>query len=95
MRSGFSYLEATLIELDALVPDNPKTFEASLELRNLIETGRLCTTAALAREESRGAHFREDFPEKNDNEWRRTVVLSASENGDINVSTMDCHAVQA
>jgi L-aspartate oxidase len=36
---------------------------AELEERNLITIGRLVVQSALAREESRGAHFRRDFPE--------------------------------
>lgn len=39
------------------------TMVHELENRNLLELARLMTTAALAREESRGAHFRTDFPE--------------------------------
>jgi succinate dehydrogenase flavoprotein subunit len=37
-----------------------------LNLKNLISVSRVITTAALAREDSRGAHFREDFPEPGD-----------------------------
>jgi L-aspartate oxidase len=39
------------------------TDQPSYELSNLILTGRLLTEAACIREESRGAHFRSDFPE--------------------------------
>jgi L-aspartate oxidase len=37
--------------------------QPSYELSNLVLTGRLLTEAACVREESRGAHFRSDFPE--------------------------------
>jgi L-aspartate oxidase len=36
--------------------------QPSYELNNLVLTGRLLTEAALIREESRGAHYRSDFP---------------------------------
>lgn len=44
-------------------------------LRNMIETGRLIVRSALERRESRGGHFREDFPAP-DHSWQgRRVVL--------------------
>jgi L-aspartate oxidase len=47
---------------------------ASQELANLVLCGRLVVEAALLREESRGAHFRRDFPTPRD-EWRRHLVF--------------------
>jgi L-aspartate oxidase len=44
------------------------------ELANLLLCGRLVTEAALLREESRGAHYRRDFPEPRD-EWRRHLIF--------------------
>ena len=38
---------------------------ASPQIRNALTTARLIAAAALAREESRGGHFRRDFPEPN------------------------------
>ena len=38
--------------------------------RNLVTIARLITAAALRREESRGGHFREDFPNRDDTCWR-------------------------
>ncbi|MBN1177340.1 MAG: L-aspartate oxidase [Dehalococcoidales bacterium] len=51
----------------------PPTEQPSYELSNLILTGRLLTEAALIREESRGAHFRSDFP-RSSPEWRRRII---------------------
>lgn len=39
------------------------------ELQNMLTTARLMVRAALAREESRGVHFRTDFPKTNDQHW--------------------------
>jgi L-aspartate oxidase len=46
----------------------------SHELANLVLLGRLVTEAALQREESRGAHYRRDFPEPRP-EWLRHIVF--------------------
>ncbi len=46
---------------------------ASYELRALVTCARLAAEAALLREESRGAHYRTDFPDARD-EWRRHLV---------------------
>ena len=47
----------------------------SYELSNLILTGRLVTEAALLREESRGAHFRSDFPRRS-SRWKHHIIFS-------------------
>ena len=51
------------------------TDRPSYELNNLVLTGRLVTEAALIREESRGAHFRSDFP-KSLPQWQRHIVFT-------------------
>jgi len=50
------------------------TDRPSYELNNLALAGRLVAEAALLREESRGAHFRSDFP-KSLPEWQRHLIL--------------------
>ncbi len=53
----------------------PPTDRPSYELSNLVLTGRLAAEAALIREESRGAHFRSDFPRRSPR-WRRHIVFT-------------------
>jgi L-aspartate oxidase len=53
--------------------DRP-TDRASYEIGNMVLTGRLMAEAALMREESRGAHFRGDFPEPSES-WLRHIVF--------------------
>lgn len=49
------------------------TDQPSYELTNLVLTGRLLTEAAFMREESRGAHFRSDFPQTSP-KWQCHIV---------------------
>lgn len=44
-----------------------------VRLANIVTVGQLIARAALRREESRGAHFRTDFPKRNDTEWTRHI----------------------
>jgi len=52
------------------------TDRPSYELSNLALTARLITEAALMREESRGAHFRSDFPQSLP-QWQRHIVFTS------------------
>ncbi len=53
----------------------PPADRHSCELNNLVLTGRLVTEAALLREESRGAHFRSDFPRRSPR-WQRHIIFT-------------------
>jgi len=55
------------------------TWHDWLNLRNLIEVSRVITTAALAREDSRGAHYRDDFPETRNLEQSAFTTVRARE----------------
>ncbi len=44
------------------------------ELQNMLTIARLMIWAAINREESRGVHFRTDFPDRNDGLWQRHLT---------------------
>ncbi|MBM3978681.1 MAG: L-aspartate oxidase [Planctomycetes bacterium] len=50
--------------------------KAGWELQNLLTVARLMVAAALARDESRGTHFRSDFPARDDARWGLRHVTS-------------------
>ncbi len=74
MRSG-PQLTAALAQLKSIEPpDSKKPCRASHELRNLHALALLITRSALAREESRGSHYRSDFPFRNDEDFSKHSV---------------------
>jgi len=53
-----------------LLLSRPERHAKYVDLINMLLVSRLSTASALCRKESRGTHFRSDFPEKDDAEWR-------------------------
>jgi succinate dehydrogenase flavoprotein subunit len=52
---------------------NTELFEV-IELGNLLDLAEVLVESALARQESRGAHFREDFPKRDDANWLKHTL---------------------
>ncbi len=66
------------------IPDDPRQVQRILELRFAAQTAELILQAALRREESRGAHFREDCPAQDDQNWRGHLQIRLGSEGQLN-----------
>jgi succinate dehydrogenase / fumarate reductase, flavoprotein subunit len=52
-------------------------------LKNMLELARVITLGALNRNESRGAHYKPDFPERDDDNWLKTTIAEYSGEGPV------------
>ena len=56
------------------------SFAFARQLYNMLELSRTVVLGALLRDESRGAHFKPDFPERNDEKFLKTTKASFTGN---------------
>ena len=53
------------------------------QLKNMLELARVITLGALNRDESRGAHYKPEFPERDDEKWLKTTIAEYSEEAPV------------
>jgi succinate dehydrogenase/fumarate reductase flavoprotein subunit len=66
-------------------------WQQALDVVNQLQVAQSMVVSALVRDESRGAHFRADFPERRDEEWFRYVVARQASSGEIETETRPVH----
>ena len=77
------------------IEDSSRTFNtelvAALELDCMLEVSQTIAVSALAREESRGAHARRDFPERNDAKYLKHTLSFRREGARPRLEYRDVH----
>ncbi len=82
--------DAKILELSeryqkASVLDNGQWANAPLafmnQLGNMLHLSRVITLGALARDESRGSHYKPDFPKRDDEKWLKTTIAEFAPSG--------------
>ncbi|MBL3527961.1 MAG: succinate dehydrogenase flavoprotein subunit [gamma proteobacterium endosymbiont of Lamellibrachia anaximandri] len=67
------------------IQDKTKAFNtelvAALELKNMLDLAEVVAVGALERNESRGAHTREDHPERDDENWLAHTMATLGDDG--------------
>jgi succinate dehydrogenase / fumarate reductase flavoprotein subunit len=75
------------------IKDKSKVFNTELqeaiELGHMLDYSAFIVESALPRKESRGAHYREDFQERNDDEYLKHTMAYMDKNGEITLDYMD------
>ena len=60
--------------------------QQTLEFLNMVEVARTIAFGALERRESRGAHFRKDYPKRDDENFLKHSVIKRKEDGELSLS---------
>jgi L-aspartate oxidase len=76
IRNGKHLSEAVKRLAELSLPEPPHPSRQAHEACNILTVARLIARCALAREESRGAHYRSDFPLKNEAKPPRHSYIS-------------------
>ncbi len=81
-------LERALAEIGEIIDlskesrvSNPKELIRLLELTNMLTVAEIVCRSALLRTESRGSHFRSDFPREDNENWLANLIASKAEEG--------------
>ena len=80
---ALSVLDPAWRALDARIAGGEPLDAAAWREASILTVGRLIARAALRREESRGGHFRSDFPKRDDIHWKRRASETRDNSGGV------------
>ncbi len=86
LREALEGIKGLMGKANNLAARNSREMLVALEVPMALDAAGLIIRAAMERTESRGAHFREDYPDEDDS-WLKTVILRKGKGVEIDVST--------
>ena len=75
LKQAISEIGTLQRSLDTVGVSNTKEWLQALRLDKMLTVSEMVVKSALVRKESRGAHYRSDYPEEKDPEWRCNIVV--------------------
>jgi succinate dehydrogenase / fumarate reductase flavoprotein subunit len=90
MRQALERIRELATARDAVRVDGNREYNAgwhtALDLQNLLTVSEIVTRAALERKESRGAHFRDDYPNKDDQAAKFNIAARKGPGGEVQLT---------
>ncbi len=75
LEEALSTVKTVQERLARVTVDSPPALIKLLKLRNMSRVSEMVCRAALLRTESRGSHYRTDFPEENNKDWLKNITI--------------------
>ena len=86
LSSGLSALETLKFAFCQLSPPAPQELWDWFDFSHSITVAQIILRSCLEREETRGAHYRQDFPQMDDENWLVNICINKSSLGKMTIS---------
>jgi succinate dehydrogenase/fumarate reductase flavoprotein subunit len=91
MSRGLAEVQSIERRLQHSEPAGPRSLMLHAQMANSLLVARTCLSVALMREESRGAHYRTDFPEQDDAHWMCSLRVDLA-GGELRIRRLEIEA---
>ena len=82
LKENLEIINECYSQIESIRAENSVKKVEVLEFVNMLNVGKLLTVAALARTESRGAHYRLDYPEIDNKNWLKNIIITKDKRGE-------------
>ena len=81
LHTALGQIEAMHANIPEIRTNDFRDLMKLLELKNLLLSAEMICRSALLRTESRGAHYRSDYPEEDNSRWVKNIIICKKESG--------------